>query len=110
MTPGLIGKWAGKMINIHPSLLPALPGLHTHERALQAGAAEHGCTVHFVTAGVDEGPVISQASVPVLPGDTAQTLGARVLAEEHKLYPAALRLVAEGRVRMEDVHSVLSGG
>ncbi len=102
MTPGLIEKWAGKMINIHPSLLPAFPGLNTHERALEAGVAEHGCTVHFVTAGVDEGPVISQAKVSVLPGDTPDTLGARVLAAEHQLYPAALRLVAEGRVRMED--------
>jgi formyltetrahydrofolate-dependent phosphoribosylglycinamide formyltransferase len=101
MTPGLIEKWAGKMINIHPSLLPAFPGLHTHERAIEAGVSEHGCTVHFVTQGVDEGPVISQARVPVLPGDTAQSLGARVLAEEHRLYPAALRLVAEGTVRME---------
>jgi phosphoribosylglycinamide formyltransferase 1 len=101
MTAGFIEKWAGKMINIHPSLLPAFPGLHTHERALEAGVAEHGCTVHFVTAGVDEGPVIAQAKVPVLPGDTPDKLSARVLAEEHKLYPAALRLVAEGKVRME---------
>jgi formyltetrahydrofolate-dependent phosphoribosylglycinamide formyltransferase len=108
MTPALIEKWAGRMINIHPSLLPAFPGLHTHERALEAGVAEHGCTVHFVTAGVDEGPVIAQARVPVLPGDTAEALGARVLTEEHKLYPAALRLVAEGGVRMEDGHAVFA--
>ncbi len=101
MTPGLIEKWAGRMINIHPSLLPAFPGLHTHERALEAGVAEHGCTVHFVTLGVDEGPVIAQAKARVLAGDTPETLSARVLAEEHKLYPAALRLVAEGAVRME---------
>ena len=102
MTPGLIEKWAGKMINIHPSLLPAFPGLHTHVRALEAGVAEHGCTVHFVTQGVDEGPVIARASVPVLAADTAEALAARVLAAEHQLYPAALRLVAEGGVRMED--------
>ena len=108
MTPGLIQKWAGKMINIHPSLLPAFPGLHTHERALEAGVEEHGCTVHFVTAGVDEGPVIAQARVPVLAGDKPETLSARVLAEEHKLYPAALRLVAEGKVRMEDARAVFS--
>ena len=108
MTPGLIEKWAGRMINIHPSLLPAFPGLHTHERALEAGVSEHGCTVHFVTAGVDEGPVIARASVPVLPGDTPEMLSARVLAEEHKLYPAALRLVAEGKVRMENGRAVIS--
>jgi phosphoribosylglycinamide formyltransferase 1 len=109
MSPGLIEKWAGKMINIHPSLLPAFPGLNTHERALEAGVLDHGCTVHFVTIGVDEGPVIAQARVPVLPGDTADTLGARVLIEEHKLYPAALRLVAEGRVRMKDGDAEFSG-
>ncbi len=102
MTPELIEKWAGRMINIHPSLLPAFQGLHTHERALEAGALEHGCTVHFVTAGVDEGPVIAHATVPVLVGDTPDVLGGRVLAEEHRLYPAALRLVAEGKVRMEN--------
>jgi phosphoribosylglycinamide formyltransferase 1 len=102
MTPSLIEKWAGKMINIHPSLLPAFPGLNTHERAIAAGVSEHGCTVHFVTQGVDEGPMIVQAKVPVQPGDTPETLSARVLAAEHGLYPAALRLVAEGRVRMED--------
>jgi phosphoribosylglycinamide formyltransferase 1 len=108
MTSGLIGKWAGKMINIHPSLLPAFPGLHTHERALEAGVSEHGCTVHFVTAGVDEGPVIAQARVPVLPGDTAEALAARVLIAEHQLYPAALRLLAEGRVEMRDGQAVFS--
>ena len=106
MTPGLIEKWAGKMINIHPSMLPAFPGLHTHARAIEAGVSEHGCTVHFVTPGVDEGPVISQAKVPVLPGDTPDTLSARVLIEEHRLYPAALRLVAQGKVRMEDGRAV----
>jgi phosphoribosylglycinamide formyltransferase 1 len=102
MTPRLIERWAGKMINIHPSLLPAFPGLHTHERVIEAGVSEHGCTVHFVTQGVDEGPVIAQTKVPVLPGDTPEALGARVLAAEHGLYPAALRLVAKGAVRMED--------
>ena len=106
MTAGLIQKWSGKMINIHPSLLPAFPGLHTHERAIEAGVAEHGCTVHFVTPVVDEGPVIAQAKVPVLPGDTPETLAARVLAEEHRLYPAALRLVADGKVKMENGQSV----
>ena len=110
MSAGLIEKWAGRMINIHPSLLPAFPGLHTHERAIEAGATKHGCTTHFVTAGVDEGPVITQASVPVLQGDTPESLAARVLAEEHKLYPAALRLVAEGRVRMGEQRVAFSGG
>ena len=110
MSAGLIEKWAGRMINIHPSLLPAFPGLHTHERAIEAGATKHGCTTHFVTTGVDEGPVITQASVPVLQGDTPESLAARVLAEEHKLYPAALRLVAEGRVRMGEQRVAFSGG
>lgn len=96
LTPWLVDAWAGRMVNIHPSLLPAFPGLHTHQRALEAGHGEHGCTVHLVTAGVDEGPIVGQAIVPVLPGDTEQTLAARVLVEEHKLYPACLaRLVIE---------------
>jgi phosphoribosylglycinamide formyltransferase 1 len=102
MTAGLIEKWQGRMINIHPALLPAFPGLNTHERAIEAGVSEHGCSAHFVTLGVDEGPVIAQASVPVLPGDTAVTLASRVLAAEHELYPAALRLVAEGKASMEN--------
>jgi phosphoribosylglycinamide formyltransferase-1 len=93
-------RWAGKLINIHPSLLPLHKGLHTHEQALAAGAAEHGCTVHFVTPGMDEGPVIAQARVPVLPGDTAETLAARVLIEEHKLYPAALAMLARGEMQL----------
>ena len=81
------------MINIHPALLPAFKGLHTHERALEAGVTEHGATVHWVSSGVDEGEIIAQARVPVLAGDTAEVLAARVLAEEHKLYPAAVRQV-----------------
>jgi phosphoribosylglycinamide formyltransferase 1 len=98
MTAQLIERWQGRMINIHPALLPAFPGLDTHQRAIDAGVAEHGCTVHFVTLGVDEGPVIAQAKVPVLPDDTAETLASRVLVAEHQLYPAALRLVAEGNL------------
>ena len=90
LTPWLTGRWAGRMLNIHPSLLPAHPGLHTHERVLEAGETEHGCTVHLVTEEVDEGPILGQAVVPVLPGDTADTLAARVLAQEHVLYPAVL--------------------
>lgn len=91
-----IAPWQGRIINIHPSLLPRHTGLDTHRRALEAGDAEHGCSVHHVTAGMDEGPVIAQARVPVLAGDTPETLGARVLAEEHRLYPEALRaLISE---------------
>ena len=96
LTPFLVGAWEGRMLNIHPSLLPAFPGLHTHARALQAGVKIHGCTVHYVTEGMDEGPAIAQAAVPVLPDDTEEILGARVLAQEHVLYPLALRLAAGG--------------
>lgn len=94
LTPEFTDRWSGRLINIHPSLLPEFRGLDTHARALEAGVTEHGCTVHFVTPGLDEGPVILQARVPVLPGDTVETLSARVLVEEHKLYPKALRKVA----------------
>ncbi len=90
LTPFLVGRWAGRMLNIHPSLLPDFPGLDTHARALAAGVAEHGCTVHLVTDGMDEGPVLAQARVPVLPGDDEPALAARVLAAEHELYPRAL--------------------
>jgi len=93
-----VNHWAGRMINIHPSLLPLYKGLHTHERALADGATVHGCTVHLVTPGLDEGAPILQAEVPVLPGDTPDTLAARVLVEEHRIYPEALRLLAEGKV------------
>jgi len=100
LTPEFTTHWRGKAINIHPSLLPAYKGLDTHARAIADGATEAGCTVHFVTPGLDEGPVIAQAKVPVLPDDTPETLAARVLVEEHKLYPQALRLIAEGTVRL----------
>lgn len=95
-----VNHWLGRMINIHPSLLPAYRGLHTHERALADGVTEHGCTVHFVTPGLDEGPAILQARIPVVPGDTPDTLAARLLVEEHRLYPEALRLLASGKVRL----------
>ena len=85
LSPYFVERWAGRMINIHPSLLPAFPGRDTHQRALTAGVKLHGCSVHFVTAGVDEGPIIAQAAVPVLPDDTAESLGARVLKAEHVL-------------------------
>jgi phosphoribosylglycinamide formyltransferase-1 len=100
MTPVLIRPWLGKMLNIHPSLLPKYKGLHTHERALADGAKLHGCTVHFVTDELDSGQIIAQASVPVLAGDTAETLAARVLEQEHPLYVKALALVASGAVQM----------
>ncbi len=96
LTPWLVGMWAERMLNIHPSLLPAFPGLHTHARALAAGTRLHGCTVHRVTELMDEGPILGQAAVPVLPGDTPETLAARVLMQEHRLYPAVLAGVAGG--------------
>jgi phosphoribosylglycinamide formyltransferase 1 len=101
MTPAFVNAWAGRMINIHPSLLPSFKGLDTHERAISAGVKIAGCTVHYVSAGMDEGPIIAQAAVPVHSGDTAETLGARVLAAEHRVYPAALALVASGRAHQE---------
>ena len=94
LTPVLVGAYAGRMLNIHPSLLPSFPGLDTHERALHAGVALHGCTVHVVTETMDEGPILAQAAIPVLPGDTADLLAGRVLAQEHQLYPAALSAFA----------------
>ena len=96
LTDAFVARWSGRMINIHPSLLPAFRGLDTHARALAAGVVEHGCTVHYVVPELDAGPVVAQARVPVLPGDTAERLAARVLAEEHRLYPEALAEVARG--------------
>jgi phosphoribosylglycinamide formyltransferase-1 len=95
------------MINIHPSLLPLFPGLDTHQKALAAGMKLHGCTVHFVRGAVDSGPIIAQAAVPVLSGDTAETLAARVLTAEHRIYPLALALVAGGRARVADEKTVI---
>ena len=96
LTPLLVETWSGRMLNIHPSLLPAFPGLDTHARALAAGVKLHGCTVHLVTQATDEGPILAQAAVPVLPGDTTETLAARVLVQEHRIYPMALRCFAAG--------------
>ena len=93
-------RYQGKLINVHPSLLPAFPGLHTHRRALQEGVKIHGCTVHFVTAQMDCGPIIIQAAVQVLPDDTEQTLAARVLQQEHRIYPEAVRWFMEGRLKI----------
>ena len=102
LSAGFVARFAGRIVNIHPSLLPAYPGLETHARALAAGEAWAGCTVHEVTAELDAGPILGQGRVPVLPGDTAETLGARVLAMEHRLYPAVLRRLAEGeRARLD---------
>ena len=97
LTPSFVGRWRGAMLNIHPALLPAFKGLHTHERALEAGVKTHGATVHFVSPEMDSGEIILQAEVPVLAGDTPGTLAARVLEAEHRIYPQALRQVAEGR-------------
>lgn len=102
LTARFVTSWQDRMINIHPALLPAFPGLDTHKRALQAGVRFHGATVHFVRHETDIGPIIAQAAVPVLPEDDEQTLAARVLEAEHRLYPFALRLVAEGKVRVEE--------
>lgn len=101
LTAPFVDRWQGRMINIHPSLLPAFKGLRTHEQALAAGVRVTGATVHFVRPEMDAGPIIAQAAVPVLPSDTAETLAARVLAAEHRLYPRALELVARGEVRLE---------
>lgn len=105
-----IQAYEGRIINIHPSLLPLFPGLHTHQRAIDAGMRVAGCTVHFVTEGMDEGPVIGQAAVPVLTDDTADSLAARVLTVEHQIYPQSLRLLAEDRVRMEGGKAVSLAG
>lgn len=102
LTPGFVERYAGKLINIHPSLLPAFTGLDTHRRALAAGVKVHGCTVHFVTAELDHGPIIAQAAVPVLENDTEETLAARVLVEEHRILPQAIRWFAEGRLVIAD--------
>lgn len=100
LSPRFVENWRGRMINIHPSLLPAYKGLHTHKRAIEAGEKFAGCTVHFVTPELDDGPTILQARVPVLPGDSEDALAARVLEQEHKIYPEALRLVAEGKAKI----------
>ncbi len=109
LTPGFVEHWRDRLINIHPSLLPSFPGLHTHERALAQGVRFGGCTVHFVRAEMDNGPIIVQAAVPVLANDDADTLAARVLEAEHRAYPLALRLVAEGRVNVIGERTEVSG-
>lgn len=97
-----VNRYEGRLLNIHPSLLPSFPGLHTHRQALRYGVKVHGCTVHFVTAKLDHGPVVVQAAVPVFPDDDEEALSARVLAQEHRIYPRAVRWIAEGRVVVRD--------
>lgn len=109
LTDGFVTAWTGRMLNIHPALLPSFKGLHTHARALEAGVAIHGCTVHWVSSGVDEGAILGQAAVPVAPDDTAETLGARVLTMEHRLYPACVALAAAGRAVLADGRSLIGG-
>ena len=102
LTPAFVEHYSGRMLNIHPSLLPLFPGLHTHEAALAAGHAEHGATVHFVTAELDHGPMVDQVAVPILPGDTPDTLSARLLVQEHVLYPRAIRWFIEDKLTVEN--------
>lgn len=109
LTPGFVAKWQGRMLNIHPALLPSLKGLDTHKRALRAHMKVHGATVHFVVAEMDSGPIIAQGTVPVHDDDNEATLAARVLAVEHRIYPKALKLLAEGRVRVEGERCLIDG-
>jgi phosphoribosylglycinamide formyltransferase-1 len=109
LTPWFVEQWRDRLINIHPSLLPSFKGLHTHERALELGVRLHGCTVHYVRAEMDDGPIIAQAAVPVHSSDDPNTLSARVLVAEHRLYPHALALVASGKVRVEAERVLLDG-
>jgi phosphoribosylglycinamide formyltransferase 1 len=102
LTPWFVTRWSGRMLNIHPALLPQFKGLHTHRRVLEAGVERHGATVHFVVPEMDSGPIVAQDSVPVAAGDTEDTLARRVLEVEHRIYPQALRLVAEGRATLSD--------
>ena len=108
LTGGFVDRWLNRQLNIHPSLLPAFPGLETHQRVLDQGILITGCTVHFIRTEMDAGPIVAQAAVAVLPGDTAETLQARVLKAEHKLYPLALRLVASGQVEIHNETVVFS--
>ncbi len=110
LSDAFVTRWLGRLINIHPSLLPLFPGIRVHEQALAAGATSSGATVHFVVPVLDSGPTIGQAKVPVLPGDTAETLAARVLEAEHKLYPACLKLLCEDGVRLKGGRATFARG
>ncbi|MGQ9425960.1 phosphoribosylglycinamide formyltransferase [Gilvimarinus sp. F26214L] len=109
LTPGFVAHYQGRMMNIHPSLLPKYPGLHTHRRALEAGDTHHGVTVHFVTDQLDGGPPIIQARIPVLPGDTEESLQQRVLQQEHRIYPMAVQWFAEGRLHLNGSRCTFDG-
>jgi len=109
LTDSFVQKWRDRLINIHPALLPSFKGLHTHERALETGVKFHGATVHYVRPDMDEGPIIIQAAVPVLPDDTPEALGARVLEQEHRIYPEALRLIANRKIRVSGEKVVYNG-
>jgi phosphoribosylglycinamide formyltransferase 1 len=110
VTAVLVNAYADRMMNIHPSLLPSFPGLDVQKKAIEWGCKLAGCTVHFVTEGVDEGPIILQAAVPIIEGDTPETLAARILIQEHKIYPRAVQLFAEGRLRVEGRRVLIEGG
>lgn len=110
LTPGFVERFAGRLINIHPSLLPSYPGLHTHQRAIDDGVKLHGCTVHFVTAELDHGPIIAQGAIPVLCGDTPEALAHRLLKVEHQIYPSAVRWLVEGSIWLNPEGKVLSNG
>jgi phosphoribosylglycinamide formyltransferase-1 len=109
LSADFVGRFPGRMLNIHPSLLPKYKGLHTHERVLAAGELEHGVSVHFVTAALDDGPLLLQARVPVLPGDTAESLSARVQRQEHIIYPQVIQWIAEGRLGCKDGQALFDG-
>jgi phosphoribosylglycinamide formyltransferase-1 len=108
LTDAFVERWLDRLINIHPSLLPAFKGLHVHERAIEAGVRFSGCTVHFVRPAMDDGPIIVQAAVPVLPGDDPDRLAARILEQEHRIYPLAVRLIAEGRVMVDGARAAVA--
>lgn len=110
LSDGFVESWAGRIVNVHPSLLPLFRGTYTHRRALEAGVLVHGCTVHFVVPELDAGPIVAQAVVPVVPGDTEESLSARVLVQEHRLYPQAVRLLCEGSARLDGGRVVFAKG
>ncbi|MBF0284904.1 MAG: phosphoribosylglycinamide formyltransferase [Magnetococcales bacterium] len=110
LSPWFVGQWKGRLLNIHPALLPAFPGLHVQQQALDAGVRFSGATVHFVDEGLDTGPIVAQAVVPILPGDDAPTLAARILKQEHRLYPLAARLFCQGRLSLQAGRAVVEGG